>query len=171
MPSSGFLRFLKLASRLPHDELREAIRLLQKDLPPTADALRMRGRRFANCSAQLPLNGSGTEPEHEHIASKALAPASSSKNLRAEATEVLHFLNEKTSRNYRGIDTNLRMIEARLRSGASVQDCKSVIGKKVLEWKTDPKMNTYLRPATLFNPTKFEQYLGELGVSDAAGTA
>ena len=39
-----------------------------------------------------------------------------------------------------------------------------VIAKKVREWGADPKMSTYLRPATLFNATKFAQYQGELVV-------
>ena len=83
--------------------------------------------------------------------------------LRKEATEVLAFLNQKVSRSYRFNDTNLKLIEGRLQSGSSIQDCKSIIAKKTREWISDPKMSMYLRPATLFNKTKFEQYLGELG--------
>lgn len=82
--------------------------------------------------------------------------------LKAQAMEVLQFLNEKTGRTYRSVETNLKLIVARLKSGTTVMDCRQVIAKKTRDWKDDPKMVSYLRPATLFNATKFEQYLGEL---------
>ena len=78
----------------------------------------------------------------------------------AQARHVLGFLNEKTGRHFRGVDTNLKLICLRLTSGATVEDCKAIIARQVRRWKgTD--MEQYLRPATLFNETKFEQYLGE----------
>ena len=82
--------------------------------------------------------------------------------LTSQAIEVLQFLNEKTGRAYRVVDSNLKLIIARLKSGATVMDCRQVIAKKNREWKGDPKMAVYLRPATLFDATKFEQYMGEL---------
>ncbi len=81
-----------------------------------------------------------------------------------QAKSILDFLNEKTGRVYRQIGTNLKFIVARLKSGATVMDCRQVIAKKTREWKDNPVMAEYLRPATLFNPVKFEQYLGELVV-------
>lgn len=83
-----------------------------------------------------------------------------------EATEVLNFLNQKTGKAYRYVEANLSLIEARLRSGASVQDCKSVIARKCREWgeirsKDEKDMRPYLRPKTLFSAANFEQYLGE----------
>ena len=84
-----------------------------------------------------------------------------------QAVEVLQFLNDKTRRKFRGLDgrgrptPNLKFIVARLESGATVQDCKTVIARKFREWSSDDKMRMYLRPETLFNATKFEQYLGE----------
>jgi len=79
-----------------------------------------------------------------------------------QAIEVLNFLNTKTGRNYQPVEANLKLIAARLKEGASVQDCRSVIAKKAREWGSDAKMEPYLRPATLFNATKFAQYRGEL---------
>jgi len=84
------------------------------------------------------------------------------KELRIKAISILRFLNQKTGRSYRETDTNLDFIISRLKSNATVDDCRSVIAKKCREWKDNPKMNEYLRPATLFNKTKFEQYYGEL---------
>ena len=87
---------------------------------------------------------------------------SKSTSFKSQAIEVLEFLNEKAGRAYRPVDANLKLIIARLKSGASITECFQVIAKKTREWKVDPKMVEYLRPATLFNATKFEQYVGEL---------
>lgn len=78
------------------------------------------------------------------------------------AREVLGFLNAKTGRSYQPVDANLKLIVARLKEGASVADCRAVVAKKCREWASDEKMSDYLRPATLFNATKFAQYRGEL---------
>lgn len=81
---------------------------------------------------------------------------------RAEAKEVLTFLNEKTSKHFREVEVNLFVIEARLKSGVDVQTCKTLIVRKVRDWGPDPKMAKFLRPETLFNRTKFETYLAEV---------
>ncbi len=79
-----------------------------------------------------------------------------------DARVILNFLNEKAKRAYRPVSGNLALIEGRLLSGATMQQCKQVICKKVREWKDNEKMREYLRPATLFRASNFEQYLGEL---------
>lgn len=81
---------------------------------------------------------------------------------RKHALAVLSFLNEKTGRNYQPVPANVDMIVARLKDGATVGDCRAVVAKKCREWGADEKMNEYLRPATLFNRTKFAQYVGEI---------
>ena len=81
--------------------------------------------------------------------------------LRTRALEVLAFLNLKTGRDYQPVDANLSLIEARLKEGATVQDCRTVVARKFRDWSADERMRTYLRPATLFNATKFAQYRGE----------
>lgn len=84
-----------------------------------------------------------------------------------EALEVLQFLNDKTGRKYRGLDgngkptANLKLIMDRLKTGVSVQDCKTMIARKHTDWAKDDKMWPYLRPSTLFRASNFEQYLGE----------
>jgi phage conserved hypothetical protein, C-terminal domain len=102
------------------------------------------------------------EQEQDIMLGKPNIPSLNSE-LKTQAKEVLAFLNERIGKQFRFVDTNLQLIEARLKSGATVQDCKSVIAKKRRDWIGDEKMAPYLRPATLFNKTKFEQYLGELG--------
>ena len=78
------------------------------------------------------------------------------------AKEVLDFLNEKTGKSYQPVRANTDLINARLKEGASVDDLRAVVAKKCREWGADEKMSRYLRPATLFNATKFAQYRGEL---------
>lgn len=84
------------------------------------------------------------------------------RELRRQALEVLIFLNEKTGRAYQPVPANVDMIVARLKDGATVDDLRAVVAKKCREWTCDEKMAPYLRPATLFNRTKFAQYQGEL---------
>lgn len=85
---------------------------------------------------------------------------------RAEALEVIEHLNASAHRAYQPVAANLALIEARLNEGATVNDCKAVITDRCGKWAADPKMAEYLRPATLFNATKFAQYRGELGAPD-----
>ena len=78
------------------------------------------------------------------------------------AREILEFLNKKTGRHYRPVVSNLRMIRSRIKEGYTADELRQVVAKKCREWRNDPVMNQYLRPATLFNATKFAQYSGEL---------
>lgn len=90
-----------------------------------------------------------------------------------EAIEILEFLNTKTGRKYRGLDgngkptANLSIIMDRLKTGVSVQDCKTVIARKHWEWTragqggNGKDMFEYLRPSTLFRASNFETYLGQ----------
>lgn len=79
-----------------------------------------------------------------------------------EATEVIDYLNTKTGSSYRATtEVNIKPIRARLNDGFSVEDCKKVIDTKSGQWLNNPDMVKYLRPATLFSPSKFEGYLNE----------
>lgn len=76
--------------------------------------------------------------------------------------EVVEYLNLKANRNYRpGTPKTKSLISARLKD-YTVEDLKAVIDFKVGEWLENEKMNKYLRPETLFNETKFENYINEL---------
>lgn len=87
--------------------------------------------------------------------------------LRFGAKEIIRFLNNNCNTKFRDVDSNLRLIMARLASGVSVAECREIINMKHEEWERKPEMLQYLRPATLFNETRFEQYLGQFrGVKD-----
>lgn len=111
-----------------------------------------------------PAEGTEMQPSNEPAAQGGNAAESRAK--RAQAIEILGFLNEKTGRQYQTAKANIDLIVARLNDGASLGDCRAVIAKKSREWLPDEKMAQYLRPATLFNRTKFAQYQGELGTPD-----
>jgi uncharacterized phage protein (TIGR02220 family) len=78
------------------------------------------------------------------------------------ALQVLEFLNQYTGHQYRPVAVNLDLIKTRLKSGATLVECRQIICRKTDEWRKNAVMNKYLRPLTLFNRSKFEQYLGEL---------
>lgn len=76
--------------------------------------------------------------------------------------EILAHLNARTGASFRMVESNGRLIRARLAEGATVEQVKAVIDAKVKEWSKDRKWSKYLRPKTLFNATNFEQYLAAL---------
>jgi len=105
----------------------------------------------------------GLKPDPDQQIRKNGRDQIKTRELRVQALEALGFLNEKTGRNYQPVPANVDMIVARLKEGNTVEDCRAVIAKKCREWGADERMSEYLRPATLFNRTKFAQYRGEIG--------
>lgn len=83
---------------------------------------------------------------------------------KSDAMKLLEYLNSLTGHKYRPVKVNLAPLMARLAT-STPDDIRSVIDAKVDEWQSDPKMRKYLRPDTLFNASKFEQYLGQIGSS------
>lgn len=78
--------------------------------------------------------------------------------------DIVEYLNKKADKNYRySTKATQRLINARIREGFNLDDFKRVIENKVSTWKDEAKMNSYLRPATLFG-TKFESYLNEKNI-------
>ena len=76
----------------------------------------------------------------------------------AECEEIISYLNSKAGTHYRNVDSNRKLISARMKEGYTVEDFKTVIDKKCDEWKgTD--MQQFIRPVTLFQASKFENYL------------
>ena len=87
--------------------------------------------------------------------------------LTEDAQAVLEFLNLLTNKNYRlknpngKLTANGEIIIARLRDGYETEVLTQVIAERNQEWAgTD--MAKYLRPVTLFNKTKFAQYVGSV---------
>ena len=73
-------------------------------------------------------------------------------------SEVVDYLNQKAGTHYRAnTNSTQRHIKARLNEKYTLDDFKTVIDKKVEEWK-GTEFEQYLRPETLFG-NKFESYL------------
>lgn len=80
-----------------------------------------------------------------------------------DIASVIDYLNDKANRSYQPVPANTKLIAARIREGATIDQLKAVIDAKVKEWADDSKMAAYLRPETLFGATKYAQYVGALG--------
>lgn len=74
---------------------------------------------------------------------------------------ILEKLNLLTGKNFKPVQTNLSLIRARLAEKHTEKEILDVVAMKVQQWQGG-KMDEYLRPATLFNAEKFNQYVGEL---------
>ena len=74
---------------------------------------------------------------------------------------VVEILNIETDKKF-SPDTKLtrKLIQDRLNDGYGLEDFKRVIEKKCDAWKSDPIMESYLKPSILFGP-KFDEYLNE----------
>lgn len=73
---------------------------------------------------------------------------------------IIDFFNETCGTSYRKSAKGTRsIINARLSEGFTEADCRKAISNMHAEWAHDPKMAQYLRPETIFRPTKFESYV------------
>ena len=113
----------------------------------------------ADCPQMLPGTGTGTEVPSINL---KVPIVGKSKINGVETRRVLDFLNTTAGKRFRPSKTNLDFIRCRLEDGISEDDLRKIVVRKSREWLPDPKMRGYLRPATLFNRTQCEQYLGEL---------
>ena len=110
-----------------------------------------------------------TETTTENILSSSAnidRAAVKQKSKRSEQNEaakhLIEYLNQKAGRKFRATPTNLKLITARLSEGYKPADVARVIERKCAEWLNDPQMSQYLRPSTLFNATKFNDYVGQI---------
>ena len=78
--------------------------------------------------------------------------------------EIITYFNEVAGTHYllRGKEIK-KFIKARWNEGFRLDDFKTVLDKKVGQWKNDAKMSKYLRFETLFS-NKFESYLNEVTI-------
>ena len=75
---------------------------------------------------------------------------------------VVEYLNKKTGKKFKPqTDSTKSYINARMEEGVSIEDFKKVIDIKSLQWMGTER-EKYLRPETLFSPSKFESYLNEI---------
>jgi len=78
-----------------------------------------------------------------------------------EANTILETLNEVSGRKFRLTDTNLGLIQARLKEpGVDLEGMLKMVRRQAAIWMPDPKMSEYVRPETLFGKKKFDSYYG-----------
>lgn len=110
-----------------------------------------------------------TKEIHLYLNSRRLVLSSSSNQKESEAHEhkkidiiedVINYLNEKAEKKFTTKNkATIKIINARIKEGFSIDDFKKVIDVKCFKWK-NTDMNDYLRPQTLFSQ-KMEGYLNE----------
>ncbi|CAL63141.1 Hypothetical protein HEAR3032 [Herminiimonas arsenicoxydans] len=115
------------------------------------------------------LNQKQTTGDKQNPTPSSSSSSSSSTTVNKDAAQILGHLNQQSGRAYQAVQANLNLILARLKEGATPDQCKAVVDAKVKEWVNDPKMVKYLRPKTIFNATNFAQYVGELSEGGATG--
>ncbi|MCL6744410.1 conserved phage C-terminal domain-containing protein [Kosakonia sp. R1.Fl] len=76
-----------------------------------------------------------------------------------QAKQVLTYLNQKTGSRYQVSKSSLDNIRARLGDGFTVAELDLVVDYTTAKWGQDLRMAEYLRPTTLFLPSKFPGYL------------
>jgi uncharacterized phage protein (TIGR02220 family) len=83
----------------------------------------------------------------------------------ADAERVLVYLNQKTSKNYAPVESNLKPIRARLNEAAAQGiDNPPRLAAQIIVYKLkeDGFDNKYVRPKTIFGQTNFWNYAGDL---------
>ena len=112
-------------------------------------------------SERYPKRSPSQEQYQEQYQEQVKEPLSDS--TKSDAVALLEYLNTKSGHHYRpSAKANLALVLACLTS-STPDEIRSVIDAKVGEWHSDPKMRVFLRPSTLFRPSNFEQYLGQVG--------
>lgn len=119
-----------------------------------------------NCSEGMSRNA--TTPPHANATDNTTSKSNttsinSNKEIYKESLpfqEIIDYLNLRTGKNYRVTNDVRKSINARYQEKFTLEDFKTVIDKKCVEWIDDPKMNKYLQPSTLFG-TKFQNYLNQ----------
>jgi len=129
---------------------------------------------FAPATAGTPAGaGDGADGgTHWNLASDSVESGLSVPNSSLDfnaARELLAHLNEKAAADFRENPGDLQEIAMRLHeSGGSVVEVKVMLDRQCALWKADPKMQSYLRPTTLFESVKFHQYFGQRNLPVAA---
>jgi len=76
-----------------------------------------------------------------------------------QAKQVLNYLNQTTGSRYQVSKSSLDNIRGRLRDGFTVEEQQLTVDYMNAKWGGDLEMAEYLRPSTLFQPSKFPGYL------------
>jgi uncharacterized phage protein (TIGR02220 family) len=88
-----------------------------------------------------------------------------------EIADVISYLNNRSGKSFKPeTKETIKLLSGRFSAGKTVDDCKNVIDLKVTEWRNDQQMKKYIRPATLFDESNFENYLNEAVIPGESST-
>ncbi|MBB1078936.1 conserved phage C-terminal domain-containing protein [Limosilactobacillus sp. STM2_1] len=114
-------------------------------------------------------NSKNYQRQEETIESKKYnSQAQPDDTLTSQRKEVISYLNEKTGKNFKpNASGNKKAIDPRLKEGYTVEDMKKIIDIKYQQWHGKVFGNgqpgdNYLKPETLFRPSKIDGYLNEI---------
>jgi len=99
---------------------------------------------------QLDLFGESTSPQHAAVSTPGSEEIVSA---------ALDHLNEVTGRAGAARFTSVRAVKERIREGATLEDVILVIDFCHAMWWGDARMETYIRPKTLFGKENFPEYV------------
>lgn len=124
-----------------------------------------------------PRAGDGTrtshslEPVNEPLKTIGQLPAETDREVQItdDAKSVLQHLNQLTNRRWQVSKSSLSGIRGRLNEGFTAEQLILTVDYMVEKWRNDEEMCDFLRPTTLFQPTKFPGYQGSSEAWDKKG--
>ncbi|WP_058911897.1 conserved phage C-terminal domain-containing protein [Entomohabitans teleogrylli] len=116
-----------------------------------------------------PSVNSNTDPSDKKPFCQVAGQPDPEVEITEHAKRVLTHLNQSTGSRYQVCKSSMENIRARLGDGFTPAELVLVVDYSVEKWGRDLKMAEYLRPTTLFLPSKFPGYLQSATKWDAAG--
>ena len=172
------------------ERLRDVVEALraakQSTLGPRSKATIMASITMQNCFHVLievlldirdsihPSSGSPVAKGAPKTRGKILTDGDTKKWQDENCQRVIRELNERTGKRFKFVETNMRLVRARLREAHKegypdpVQLALLVVAMKVKQAQDGKFQREYLRPATLFNAEKFWQYAADIPIDTEA---
>lgn len=116
-----------------------------------------------------PLVNSKQDPSDNKTSCQPAAQTDAEVEITDQAKQVLNYLNQTTGSRYQVSKSSLDNIRARLREGFSPEEQQLTVDYMHAKWGGDLEMAEYLRPSTLFQPSKFPGYLEGANAWNRAG--
>ncbi|TPG62585.1 conserved phage C-terminal domain-containing protein [Ewingella americana] len=116
-----------------------------------------------------PLVNSKQDPSDNKTLCQPAAQTDGEVEITDQAKQVLNYLNQITGSRYQVSKSSLDNIRARLRDGFTVEEQQLTVDYMHAKWGGDLEMAEYLRPSTLFQPSKFPGYLEGANAWSRAG--
>ncbi|MGJ7655095.1 conserved phage C-terminal domain-containing protein [Escherichia coli] len=113
----------------------------------------------SNCTDVLTENTTESTTENKNTICPVASQPDREVLITDQAKQVLNHLNKVTNSRYQVSTTSLQNIRARIGEGFTVDELVLVVDYSNAKWGDDLKMSEYLRPQTLFQPSKFPGYL------------